>query len=191
MDWITLRDFCSIVNSKPTYRFLNLDNALKNAMISGEVPVRGKADFEFEFQRIEKRLGFNPQIATFLNQVDTVLIEPNGRRILTTFRDVQVDRMKIERWLDNNAAEYPSVVRAEEEETVSHKTVRAERMFERWLVDQEEHPIRTKGEVWDARCSPDILGKLGERLSQKAFNRAWTNKAPTCWTRGGRRPLRQ
>ena len=73
---------------------------MKNAFLSGEVPIRGKPRYESEYQRIERYIDANAEISLIGNTVQTRT---------TIFESVQADKNKVREWLRANAIEHVEI----------------------------------------------------------------------------------
>lgn len=96
--WIDLWSaFCWMRETFP-FSIINHEEAFKNALLSGEVPTRGKARYLSAYQRIEKNITADTE---FLIVVNTM------RTNAANFEAVQIERLRFEAWINSNAIEYP------------------------------------------------------------------------------------
>jgi hypothetical protein len=157
------------------FRFLILDQeqALKNALLSGDVPMRGKPRFHSEYQRIEKYID---AATDFLLGANSVWIRSS------TFESVQADKISLQRWLRANAIENQTI-----EDQTQTPVAAAEARIRKWLREQPETPLVRRDDVFRSAISGQLIGEIGRKLAYRAFLRAWAQEAPETWRRPGRR----
>ena len=150
----------------------NHEQALKNALLSGEVPVRGKATYHSEYQRIEKFITSNTE---FWITADTL------RSTLMEYESVDVAQLKLEEWLNANSIEGSSSL-PDRRQT---PTARAEKAIGQWLSERSAYPPGRKADIYKWAKSGDLIGSLGAELGRKTFDRAWASQAPREWKEPG------
>jgi hypothetical protein len=197
-DWISLSAFLyTIKDERSPYRYLsNPEQTMVNMLASRTVPVRAMVEGQSaSYRRIEACLTHSmnywistDRINTGVGAIDVgigaiggfALPRANNRPVIC--ERVQLDRTIGEAWLNANALE--DWMSADSDEP-SKQTKAAETKMGQWLGDQPSSPVRRKEDVWTNRASERVLGKLGPRLSRKAFERAWKKSAPESWKRPG------
>ena len=95
--WTKLFDLLIWLQNHPDYKFcfLNHEQALENALFSGEIPIRAKDRYKSEFARIESEL----------SRTRTKLFFSGNSAWMgfSKFEDVEADLSAVERWLIENA----------------------------------------------------------------------------------------
>jgi hypothetical protein len=175
-DWTYLEKLILWMQRRDSpFRFSILDHeqALKNAFLSAEVPMRGKPRHESEYQRIERWIDANAEISLIGNTV---------RTRTTIFESVQADKDKVQGWLRANAIEHVEIG-----DRAQTPVIAAEKMIAQWLAEQPENPPARRDDVFRSAKSGQLIGDLGKKLSYRAFLRAWAAEAPRAWTLPGRR----
>jgi hypothetical protein len=181
--WTKLFDLLIWLQNHPDYKFcfLNHEQALENALFSGQIPFRAKDRFKSEFARIESQLSNAGKISVYGNSAEI------GFRKLEY---VEADRNAVETWLIENAIDGGHAL--------SHAGVHSPSKvaiddLKRYLSTRPDNPPEIKREFFE-RLKGGNIPELGNRyrfLSKRAFDRAWTEAAPVAWTKGGFRRGRQ
>jgi hypothetical protein len=175
-DWTYLEELILWMqrhNSPFRFSILDHEQALKNAFLSGEVPIKGKPRYESEYQRMERYIDANAEIS---------LISNTMRTRTTIFESVQADKGKVEGWLTANAIEHVEIG-----DRTQTPIIAAEKEIGKWLAEQPENPPARRDDVFRSAKSGQLIGDLGKKLSYRAFLRAWAKRAPRAWTLRGRR----
>jgi hypothetical protein len=175
-DWTYLEELILWMqrhNSPFRLSILDHEQALKNALLSGEVPMRGKPRHESEYQRIERYIDANPEIFLITNTVRT-------RTVI--FDSVQGDKDKVQGWLRANAIEHVGT-----EGRTQTPIIAAEKKIAEWLAEQHDDPPARRDDVFRSAKSGQLIGDLGKKLSYRGFLRAWAAASPRAWTLPGRR----
>jgi hypothetical protein len=189
-DWINLfQVLCWLRSDGCPYRWtlINPEEALKNALVSGKVPMRGKARYHSEYQQIDVYITPDAEFWIAANTA-VLLTHKHANRLpyWTTYESVQVDKPCLEKWI----AEY-AVEKVEEAsgfgvcEQSPNGNVAAETKFKQWLAEQPDSPVRRKEDVRAALKNGSVIGELGTRVSGKAFERAWRDEARESWKKPG------
>src|SRR5258708_18541754 len=94
-DWIDL--WAAFYWMRETFPFSIVDHeeALKNALLSGKVPVHGKLRGHWEYQRIEQHITDDTEFS-----VTTNTMRKNPMMSFEVFESVQVDRPAFEAWIN-------------------------------------------------------------------------------------------
>jgi hypothetical protein len=174
-DWTHLEALILWMRYDSSFRFSILDHeqALKNAFLSGEVPMRGRPRYQSEYQRIERYIDANAEISLIGNTVQTRT---------TIFESVQADKNKVREWLRANAIEHVEIG-----DRTRTPVIAAEKRMEKWLVEQPENPPARRDDVFRSAKSGQLIGEIGKKLAYRAFLRAWAAAAPRAWMLPGRR----
>jgi hypothetical protein len=153
--WIALYDALYWMQFEAfKFSIFNHEEALRNALLSGEVPVRGKSRFGSEYQRIEKDIT-TAEVLITVNMVRPSLMSSQS----ASFDSVQVDRILLEKWLTANALETDAgrLFAAHEHSAISFLTGQLG-------ADRD----MTRGEAW-AVCRAEFRA-----LSERGFrSRIW------------------
>jgi hypothetical protein len=172
------------LKSHPDYQFafLNHEQALENALRSGEIPIRGRERGRSEFARIESQLSTESRISIWGNHVEM--------RHFRIFEDVEADAITAERWLLQNAMVSGFAISDAPKLRPSEQAIEN---LKQYLSIQPDRPPQIKREFFDRLKAGEIpeLGNQYRTLSMRAFGRAWTEAAPEPWTKGGFRTGRQ
>jgi hypothetical protein len=187
--WTRLIDLLAWLETHPDYRwcFLNHEQALKNALLSKEVPIRATAGWTAEFARIEKRISYKPAFFEFGKpkgtEIDCTLnrIKIDGE----VFNGAEADAAAVEKWLVQNAMSAGFDVAK-----TTPPSDKAIADLQSYLSTRPDSPPQIKDEVF-AQLKAGAIPELGNRcktLSRRAFDTIWTGHAPEPWTKGGRRP---
>jgi hypothetical protein len=181
--WTKLFDLLIWLQNHSDYKFcfLNHEQALENALFSGEIPIRAKDRYKSEFARIESQLSNADKISVYGNSAEI------GFRKL---EDVEADRNAVETWLIENAIDGGHAL--------SHARVHppskvAIDNLKRHLSTRPDNPPEIKREFFE-RLKGGNIPELGNRyrfLSKRKFDGVWTEAAPAAWTKGGFRRGRQ
>ena len=149
------------------------DDAIANAVRSGEVPTRGRLNEGYSysdrsFDRIEKRLNHKARVEVFSNTVycETARVDVFGNKVYceTTYIDVEGDRPPIIFWIAKNAV--PANFVPDE--------------CRLWLMTRPEHPRLTKDHAFNK------FKATHGRIGNNAFDRAWSAAAHPSWRWPGR-----
>jgi hypothetical protein len=163
--------------------------AVENAVRSQAVPVRAWTGGAFA--RIEAKISDKSTVSVLNSNVRlkrySEYVEVRGGNP-NDYADVEVDVLKFESWLLENAIPAEATV---ETDASSPSMANAEHALKTWLRKQPESPRPTKALVQALiNDGKHELGRLGTSLSARGFNRAWASAAHKSWRRGGRRPAR-
>jgi len=107
-DWIDLWSAFYWMRETFPFSIFNHESAFKNALLSHEVPSRGKA-YLSAYQRIEKNITADTEFSVTANVMRTNAV---------SFEAVQIDRPSFEAWIRSNAIEYS----AAEARSSNHET---------------------------------------------------------------------
>jgi hypothetical protein len=114
-DWIDLWSAFYWMRETFPFSIFNHEGALKNALLSHEVPTRGKA-YLSAYQRIEKNITADTEFSATANTMRTSHQVPTPGSYLSnttvSFEAVQVDRRSFEEWIKSNAIEHSEAPRA-------------------------------------------------------------------------------
>ena len=175
-EWRALRDICLELSDAghPLYSALHsygIDNAISNAVCSGEVPLRGRLLWKHSgshekgaFDRIETRLGHTVGITVGIIVMSNLVYYKKHDSDSKTYLDVEGDRPPIVRWLCNNAV--PADFGLDE--------------CHRFLMTLPGHPRLTK-----KTAREKFIAAHGD-IGPCAFDRAWDKAAHPSWRWPGR-----
>jgi hypothetical protein len=96
-DWIDLWSAYSWMRETFPFSIYNKEGALKNALLSGEIPTRGKDGPGSAYQRIEKAIPADIEVT--VNMI-------RSKWTMVRFEAVQIDRPSFETWIRSNAIEH-------------------------------------------------------------------------------------
>jgi hypothetical protein len=110
-DWIDLWSAFYWMRETFPFSIFNREGALKNALLSHEVPTRGKAYLSAAYQRIEKNITADTEFSVAANTMRTSHQVPTPGKVYlsnttVSFEAVQVDRRSFEEWIKSNAIEH-------------------------------------------------------------------------------------
>jgi len=187
-EWISLLD--TLVWMQTEFRFSIFDHqeALKNALLSCEVPARGKARHEYhgipshEYQRIERYItaDITADDLELLTSLNTMRLKfaagapafPGsflvGSRI-KSFEAVQIDRPSLEAWINSNILEHPTLkAAAKPDADYVHRATD----FVKGRLEANRNMSREDARQVCAEKFPDLTGRDFERRVWKEAREA-------------------
>jgi hypothetical protein len=187
--WTKLDDLLIWLENHPDYRYCFSDHkqALENALLSKDVPIRAKAEWGAEFARIELRISYKPAFFEFMKPKGTEFcfilnrVKIDGK----VFNHAEADANTVEKWLVQNAI--PAGFDVPKTIPPSDKAIEE---LKQYLSTRPDNPPLIKDKVF-AQLKAGGIPELGNRyrtLSRRAFDHSWSNHAPEAWKKGGRRP---
>jgi hypothetical protein len=176
-NWTKLFDLLYWLQTSAEFKFavVNHEQALIHALLSKEVPIRGRKDWlSSEFDRIELKLSTEDQVS---------FVRCCIRQGLTTYYDVQADQNKVEPWLRDNVVEEGAVPLLQS----GNPTDSAIAQLKEYLSTRQAEPPMIKRELYEALKAGKIseLGNKFANLSGRQFSRVWAESAPMEWRSPG------
>src|SRR5262249_44063676 len=110
-DWIDLWSAFYWMQETFPFSIFNHESAFKNALLSHEVPTRGKA-YLSAYQRIEKNITADTEFSVTANTMRTNAV---------SFEAVQIDRPSFEAWIRSNAIEYSAEALSSNHESTARR----------------------------------------------------------------------
>jgi|SRR6516162_7420096 len=164
-DWIDLSSALYWMQKTFPFSIYNKEGALKNALLTHEIPTRGKVSVFSAYQRIEKTITADTEFSVTAN---TIWSKWAYLDCPPRFEAVQIDRPSFEEWIKSNAIEYSA---AEDAKVGPYRTLKSE--DERKAVDLLAERLRTdhnmkRDDAWE------ICRTAFPKLSERGFiNRVW------------------
>jgi hypothetical protein len=163
-NWTKLFDLLYWLQTSAEFKFavVNHEQALIHALLSKEVPIRGRKDWlSSEFDRIELKLSTEDQVS---------FVRCCIRQGLTTYYDVQADQNKVEPCLQSGNPTDSAIAQLKE-----------------YLSTRQAEPPMIKRELYEALKAGKIseLGNKFANLSGRQFSRVWAESAPMEWRSPG------
>jgi len=98
-DWIDLWSAFYWMRETFPFSIYNKEGALKNALLTHEIPTRGKDSLCSAYQRIEKTITADTEFSVTANTIWS-------KWTMVRFEAVQIDRPSFEEWIKSNAIEH-------------------------------------------------------------------------------------
>jgi hypothetical protein len=183
-DWIDLSSAYYWVRETFLLSIYDPEGASKNAVLSGEVPTRGKARFSSAYQRIEDKITDDTELSVTTNTVRIPAPTWKPGELLKQekrFEAVQVNRLRFEEWIISNAVDSAPATKAPTEKLDTNEEQEIVNYLEP-LVRAD--PDRGPETPWDL-CRhkflhlPPLGSKPWRRIWQKARKQASAGKART------------
>jgi hypothetical protein len=171
--------FVELDHSSHPFHFLIVDRegAIANALRSGEVPIRARAEGSFAFEQIDNRMNADAEVDPLLNKI--VLRDQRGMK--KVFVDAEADQNELWRWLQQYAL--PANYRANGVEPLSESASK----LRDWLRGRRENEMITKETALAKfRSEQDTPIKT---IRSRDFEAAWKHGAPESWKCQGRRKM--
>jgi hypothetical protein len=166
-DWIDLWVAFYWIQEKFPFSIYDKEGALKNALLSHEIPTRGKAGFSSAYRRIEDKITDDTEISVNTVRIPGTWIPGSISKHGECFEAVQVKRALFEAWITSNAVEYDAAAEADVPALKSDDESRAVDFLAPRL---QKNPTIKRD---DAR---KMLGTRFRTLSERGFvDRVWPN----------------
>ena len=171
-DWIDLCSaFCWMRETFP-FSIFNHEGALKNALLSHEVPTRGKARYGSAYERIEKYITADTEFLMTANTMQTNpmgYFRPIGLRSMS-FESVQIDRPSFEEWIKSNAIEHSEAPTAAAKARAAKPDANYEHQVKLHLTGllRANPDMGSDDAWWNCRM---MFQDLSERMSKRRFFR--------------------
>jgi hypothetical protein len=162
-DWIDLWPALYWMQETFPLSILNHEGAFKNALLSHEIPTRGKDRLCSAYQRMEKTITVDTEISVTANTIWSKLT-------MVRFEAVQIDRPSFEEWIKSNAMEHPEAPTAAAKARAAKPDANYEREVTIYLTGRlRANPDMVLDDAWwDCRLR---FQDLSERMSGRKFFR--------------------
>jgi hypothetical protein len=174
-DWIDLWSAFYWMRETFPFSIFNHEGALKNALLSHEVPARGKSPYLSAYQRIEKNITADTEFSVTSNTMRTSHEVPTrGKAYLSnttvSFEAVQIDRRSFEEWIKSNAIEHSEAPTAAAKARAAKLDANDEHELRVYLTGllRANPDMGRDNTWWECRLK---FPQLSEHLSERKFFR--------------------